>query len=101
MRICLVSLDYWPHRSSGLTIYAEDLARGLNERGHTVSVIAAHRSGTPRVATINGVIVYRVALGVTDWIGYSLRAAKVVTQLRRTKEFDIVHFLDVHFAYDY
>lgn len=101
MRICLVSLDYWPHRSSGLTIYAEDLARGLNERGHTVSVIAAHRSGTPRVATINGVTVYRVALGVTDWIGYSLRAARVVTQLRRTKEFDIVHFLDVHFAYAY
>lgn len=40
MRICLVSLDYKPYRSSGLTIYAEDLATGLTEQGHAVTVIA-------------------------------------------------------------
>ncbi|NTW04050.1 MAG: glycosyltransferase family 4 protein, partial [Oscillochloris sp.] len=46
MRLCLVSLDYTPVRSSGLTIYAERLAERLVLAGHDVTVVAALRPGT-------------------------------------------------------
>lgn len=98
MRICLVSLDYWPYRSSGLTVYAEDLARGLREQGHDVSVVAAQRPGTLPVSIARGILVQRVPIGPSDWIGYSWRAARAVASM---EPFDIVHFLDVHFAYAY
>ena len=43
MRICLLTIDFPPFRSSGLTIYAERVALGLAERGHVVTVVAASR----------------------------------------------------------
>jgi glycosyltransferase involved in cell wall biosynthesis len=101
VRVCLISLDYWPHRSSGLTIYAEDLARGLHESGHAVTVIAAQRPGTLLLSSVAGVDVQRVPIGPSDWIGYSWRAAQAVTRLAQAQPFDVVHFLDVHFAYAY
>ena len=101
MRICLVSLDYAPFRASGLAIYAEDLARGLRERGHDLTVIAALRPGTAPIADAGGVAVRRVPIGPSDWIGYSARAARAVTQLHAARPFDVVHFADVHFAYAY
>jgi glycosyltransferase involved in cell wall biosynthesis len=101
MRICLVSLDYWPYRSSGLTIYAEDLARGLRESGHSVTVIAALRPDTLPQSAQNRLELRRVPIGPSDWLGYSLRAARVVERLQQACPFDIVHFLDVHFAYAY
>jgi glycosyltransferase involved in cell wall biosynthesis len=101
VQICLVSLDYWPYRSSGLTIYAEDLARGLHECGHAVTVIAALRPGTVPFNIVNDVEVARVPVGASDWIGYSYRAAKAVKEMARMHPFDVTHFLDVHFAYAY
>ncbi|MFV9506197.1 MAG: glycosyltransferase family 4 protein [Oscillochloridaceae bacterium umkhey_bin13] len=101
MRIALVSLDYWPWRSSGLAIYAEDLARGLHERGHTITVLAARRPGTAAVAQQAGITVRRVPIDQSDWIGYSARAARHLVTLEREAPFEIVHFLDLHFAYAY
>jgi len=101
MRICLISLDYKPYRSSGLTIYAEDLATGLIELGHEVSVIAAQRPGLLAQHQVDNVVVYRVAIDALDWITYSWRAATLLEQLQQQKSFDIIHFLDVHFAYHY
>jgi glycosyltransferase involved in cell wall biosynthesis len=101
MQICLVSLDYWPYRSSGLTIYAEDLARGLRESGHSVTVIAALRPETLSQSTQAEIELQRVPIGPSDWLGYSLRAARVVECLQQARPFDVVHFLDVHFAYAY
>jgi glycosyltransferase involved in cell wall biosynthesis len=99
MRICLLSLDYWPHRSSGLTIYAEDLARGLGERGHAVTVIAARRPGTAAHAMAGGIAVHRAPIGISDWIMYSARAARLLEGLHRQRPYDVVHVLDIHFAY--
>lgn len=101
MRICLVSLDYKPYRSSGLTLYAEDLAAGLTEQGHEVTVIAARRPGLPACQQIDQVTIQRAAIDRFDWITYSWRAATLVTELQQQKPFDMVHFLDVHFAYHY
>ena len=101
MRICLISLDYKPYRSSGLTIYAEDLATGLVELGHEISVIAAKRPGLPVQHQVDKVEVYRAGIDGLDWITYGWRAANLLEQLQQKKSFDVVHFLDLHFAYHY
>lgn len=101
MRICLITLDFWPYRSSGLAVYAEDLARGLSECGHDVTVIAALRPNTQPVAQAGAIEVQRVPVDSSDWISYSARAARKVHELNRQRAFDVVHFLDVHFAWAY
>ena len=101
MRLCLISLDFKPYRSSGLTIYAEDLARGLVERGHEVTVLAARRAGFPTKHEVDDVQVHRVSPGVLDWITYSWHVAQYLQQLEKIELFELVHFLDVHFAYAY
>lgn len=101
MRLCLISLDFAPVRSSGLTFYAERLAGLLAERGHAITIVAALRPGTPPRSVVAGLPVERVPIGRSDWISYSLRAARHVARLQREQPFDIVHFLDVHFAWAY
>lgn len=101
MQICLISLDYKPYRSSGLTIYAEDLARGLTEAGHTVTVLAARRAGLPPHHQVEGVEIYRAPINRLDWITYGWHAAELLQHLQQQFSFDIIHFLDIHFAYAY
>jgi glycosyltransferase involved in cell wall biosynthesis len=101
VRICLVSLDYKPYRSSGLTIYGEDLARGLTESGHSVTVLAGRRPGLPPYHWVEGVELHRAPINQLDWISYSWRAAKLLCHIKRKAPFHVVHFLDVHFAYAY
>ena len=101
MRICLVSLDFKPYRSSGLTIYAEDLAKGLKELGHSVTVIAAQRNGLPNHDWVDGVEVLRTPLGSLNWITYCYGASRLLSQMRQNNPWDVIHFLDVHFAYAY
>ncbi len=60
MRILLALTYYRPH-TSGLTIYAERLARALAERGHQVTVLTSHYDKTlPRTEQLNKVAVVRV-----------------------------------------
>jgi len=100
MRICLVGLDFPPFRSSGLTVYVENVARQLARRGHEVTVLAAQRRKSPRddLASVpRSVHVVRVPIGKADWIGLGWQAARYLRTNR--SEFDVVHFADVHFAY--
>lgn len=101
MRVCLVSLDFPPVRASSFATHADLLAGKLVADGHDVTVVAALRPGTPARATLGGVAVERVALGRSDWIGYSLRAARHVARLHRERPFDVIHFLELHFAWAY
>lgn len=101
MKICLVNLDFIPYRSSGLAVYGEMLALGLAAAGHKVVVIAAQRPGLAAHERHGGIEVYRAPLGPVDWISYAWGAGPLVTRLQRTHNFDIVHFLDGHFAYHY
>ncbi len=100
MRVCLVTLDFAPFRSSGLTIYAENLARGLAERGHQVTVVAAvrpQRHWLEEAPMSDRVRVVRVPVGRLDWIGLGWQAARYLRFC--CADFDVVHFADVHFAY--
>lgn len=102
MRVCLVTLDFPPFRSSGLTIYAENLARGLTARGHEIVVVAAQRpapASVDQIALPEAVRVVRVPLGRADWIGLGWQAARYLAG--QDSRFDVVHFADVHFAYAY
>jgi glycosyltransferase involved in cell wall biosynthesis len=57
----LVALTFYRPHLSGLTIYVERLARGLAERGHTVTILTSqHSSELPRHELMDGVRVVRV-----------------------------------------
>ncbi len=100
MKVCLITLDFPPFRSSGLTIYAENLARGLVEWGHHVTVIAAERPSRQRLSDAivpPGVQVLRMPIGALEWVGLGWQAARYLH--RHGDRFDVIHFVDVHFAY--
>jgi glycosyltransferase involved in cell wall biosynthesis len=101
MRLCLVNLDIAPARSSGLAVYGERLALRLAAAGHDVTVLAARRPGTEHRSLLHGVQIERLPIGPTDWIGYGWHAAQAVRRLNTARHFDLVHFLDVHFAWAY
>lgn len=67
----LVVLTYYRPHTSGLTIYAERLARGLVERGHHVTVLTSrYNRQLPTYEEINGVevvrapVLFRISKGV-------------------------------------
>lgn len=62
MRV-LTTLNYYLPHWTGLTTYAANIAEGLAERGHQVTVVASrHSRSLPRRETINGVSVVRLAV---------------------------------------
>lgn len=64
MRILTVLTYYRPH-TSGLTIYAERLARALVHRGHEVTVMTTqYDRSLPREETMDGVRIERVPVAV-------------------------------------
>ncbi|MBU2610575.1 MAG: glycosyltransferase family 4 protein, partial [Chloroflexi bacterium] len=65
MRILTVLTYYRPH-TSGLTIYAERLARAFARRGHTVTVLTTQydRRSLPRDEMMDGVHVIRVPVAL-------------------------------------
>ncbi len=101
MDICLINLDFVPFRSSGLAVYGERLALGLAERGHQITVIASRRPGMPAHETQGEIEVYRVPIGRSNWLGFAWYAGRLARRLARVRRFDVVHFLDAHFAYAY
>jgi glycosyltransferase involved in cell wall biosynthesis len=100
MHICLVTLDFPPFRSSGLTVYAEKVVQGIAARGNDVTVIAAGRpeSGKTEIVDLpDNVAIVRVPVGRADWIALGWQAARYIQSCG--DRFDVVHFADVHFAY--
>src|SRR5512137_2595918 len=60
MRILIVLTYYRPH-TSGLTIYAERLAKAFVRRGHTVTVMTSqYERDLPAEETVEGVHIIRV-----------------------------------------
>lgn len=56
----LIVLTYYRPHTSGLTIYAERLARGLAARGHHVTILTSrYAARLPRLEKLNGVQVVR------------------------------------------
>lgn len=70
MRVLIVLTYYRPH-TSGLTIYAERLARGLARRGHEVTILTSHyKRSLPYEELLDGVrvvrapVLFRISKGV-------------------------------------
>lgn len=70
MRVLIVLTYYRPH-TSGLTIYAERLARGLAQRGHAVTILTSrYQRSLPAEEQLDGVrvvrapVLFRVSKGV-------------------------------------
>ncbi len=104
LNICLMNLDYHPVRGSGLSFYCERLSRGLVAAGHKVTVVTSQPPGTEQRENIAGVEVIRLptsGLDRTGWIEIGYRASRFMGQENFHREFDIVHFMDVHFAFAY
>jgi glycosyltransferase involved in cell wall biosynthesis len=91
MRILTVLTYYRPH-TSGLTIYAERLARALTGRGHQVTVMTTqYDPSLPREERMDGVqvlrvpVVFRLSKGVIaptfGWVATRLVAEHDVVQL--------------------
>lgn len=85
MHVLIVLTYYRPH-TSGLTIYAERLARGLAERGHTVTILTSrYQRGLPAEEMLDGVrvvrapVLFRVSKGVI-MPTFGLLAWKLVRQ---------------------
>jgi glycosyltransferase involved in cell wall biosynthesis len=91
MKILTVLTYYRPH-TSGLTIYAERLARAFVKRGHEVTVMTTqYDPSLPREETMDGVrilripVLFRVSKGVIaptfGWVATKLVAAHDVVQM--------------------
>lgn len=91
MKILTVLTYYRPH-TSGLTIYAERLARAFAKRGHQVTVMTTqYDPSLPREETMDGVkvirvpVLFRISKGVIaptfGWVATKLVAQHDVVQL--------------------
>jgi len=57
----LTTLNYYHPHWTGLTVYAQNIAEGLVERGHEVTVLTSqHEPSLPRQETVGGVNVVRL-----------------------------------------
>jgi glycosyltransferase involved in cell wall biosynthesis len=90
MRILTVLTYYRPH-TSGLTIYAERLARALTRRGHQVTVMTTqYDRSLPREEFIDGVRIHRVPVAFRLSKGVIAPTFGLVAT-RMVWENDIVH----------
>lgn len=101
MRIAFVTLGFAPVRSSGLDVSGERLVAALLDAGHEVTVIAGAPTPVTETHEHERLTIQRTVVGASNWIGYGLRAARLLSRLRADSSFDVVHFWDVHFAYAY
>lgn len=101
MRIAFITLGFAPLRMSGLDISGERLVRGLLQMGHHVTVIAGTRDSLIETQSHPALEIHRVRLGLSNWVGFAFRAARILEKLNHSRPFDIVHFWDVHFSFAY
>ena len=77
------------------------VVKGLARR-HKVTVVTSHRPERDRLDDLQlpeNVSVVRVPIGRADWIGFGWQAARYLHS--KSFYFDVIHFVDVHFAYAY
>jgi glycosyltransferase involved in cell wall biosynthesis len=99
MRLCVVTLDFRPFRTSGLAVYGELLTHGCIERGHQVTVITSRHSKSLAFERLDGVDIHRISTYRLDWFGLGWQASRLAERLHARARYDCIHFLDVHFGY--
>lgn len=96
MKIVFVTLGFSPYRNSGFDVSGERYVKLLLENGLDITVIAAGNSTTTENITSSNLRIVRIPIDKTNWIGYSIRASRVIKELDGVK-----HFWDVYLAYPY
>ncbi len=87
----LIALTYYRPWISGLTIYAERLARALAGRGHKVTVLTSHyEPGLPFQEVVDGVLVIRHPV-LFRFSKASVMPGFLSHALRLMQEHDVVH----------
>jgi len=86
-----MALDYYRPNVSGLSLYAESLARGLAARGHSITILThRHRADLPREERDGGVRVLRAP--VLARLGKALFSPALLASARReTTGADVLH----------
>ncbi len=97
-RIALVSREFPPHFGGGIGTYARNIVPALAARGCQVHVITQSHSETHPSCERDGLItVHRVPMGVglgPGCLGASIHSARVIADLARRMEIDIVEFAE-------
>ena len=97
-RIALVSREYPPHFGGGIGTYARHIVPALAARGCTVHVITqSHNETHPSTERQGRITIHRVPMGVglgPGCLSASIHAARVVADLARRMEIDIVEFAE-------
>ena len=89
MKILLALTYYRPH-TSGLTIYAERLARALAERGHTLTVMTSqYDKSLPRDEQLDGVRILRIPVAFRVSKGVIMPTFGIVAW-RMVREHDVL-----------
>ncbi len=90
MRVLQILYYYTPH-SSGVTVYAERMAKHLAARGHDVTVLASrHDRAYPRERTADGVCEVRVPVAFSVSRGVVMPSFLPIAA-RLMREHDVVH----------
>jgi glycosyltransferase involved in cell wall biosynthesis len=101
MKIAIITLGYSPYRRSGLDVSGERLVKALLAEDHQVWVITGGNQSIQETHFHPNLKIVRVSFGPTHWLGFCLRASRKLEQLCGQYDLDVVHFLDVYFAYSY
>ena len=87
----LIALTYYRPHYSGLTIYAERLARALSDRGHSITVLTSrYDRSLPRQERFHGVQVVRLDVGLRISKGV-LMPSMLMRAWKLVRQADVVH----------
>ncbi|EUJ23139.1 glycosyl transferases group 1 family protein [Listeria grandensis FSL F6-0971] len=94
--ILMVSHDYLPN-IGGIAVYVHELGRALVARGHRVTILTQYRSFRRDIVRErrDGMLVIRIPIvplkKLDDW-QYVRRMRRMITELERTEQIDVVHW---------
>jgi glycosyltransferase involved in cell wall biosynthesis len=88
MKVCFISLEYPPMIFGGIGTYAEQLVRGISEKGVDIHVITRGRE------TCRDDKIYRIHVpDILYWrrLFFTKRAINLFNRLNRAHKFDLIH----------
>ncbi len=100
MKICMLTWEFPPRIVGGIARHCFGLSRALAKRNHDVHVITLEFPGAPAFEEMDGVKIHRVRieLGHPDFIPWTFIfnhfMEKIVANLSRDNEFDVIHIHD-------
>jgi len=95
MRICLLS-PYNPKGPTGIGVFVEELARGMEDRGNHVLVVTAENEG-PAIRASNGFALQELRLSRQNRLrNVSLTVRTLVALLKGRHDFDVIHGQQPH-----